>query len=58
VKLELTQLNVMAVTHLYAREGRNWVFFPLKQLSSIKNVCIYVCLKTTTLLNSISEPAA
>lgn len=33
-------------------------FFPLKQLFSIKNVCIYVRLKTTTFLNSISEPAA
>lgn len=41
---------------------RNWFCccccFPLKQLPSIKKVCIYVHLKTTTLLNSTSEPTA
>lgn len=35
----------MAVTHLYSSEGRNcFFFFPLKQLSSIKKVYIYMCV--------------
>lgn len=42
----------MAGTHLY--EELFFFFFPLKQLPSIKKVCIYVHLKNTTLLNSIS----